>query len=371
MAKLNLMNFDARVREVFENNSDKLFAFNKLMLDTYNGTLEADITIKEANEQIRAMFKKVIGVGENATKADVRKAIKRNQQVLFDLIEEVVPNLLQTSWQDNPFFNEFVETRNLDIGDQATFYTEDETILTVSKVSGNHWDLDRQRLGKGASYSVATSWYGIAVYSEYERLLTGAEDFSTFVNKLFEAVDRYVNESIYQAMIAAAEQLPGGATGAGQWVKTGDLTEATKEVFVQLIEDVQMATGMDVVIMGTKTALSKLEGMQDINWISEDMKVARNTTGRIGYWEGIRLVEIKQGFRLNDTTARLVDDKQLLIMPVGDNKFIKVINEGNPEMRQVNDNTVNQDMTYDYRYMFKMGVGVQIGLLFGVYNIAA
>jgi len=140
---------------------------------------------------------------------------------------------------------------------------------------------------------------------------------------------------------------------------------------MQLIEDVQMATGMEVVIMGTKTALSRLEGMQDINWVSEDMKVQRNTTGRIGYFEGIRLVEIKQGFRLNDTTQYLVDDKQLFIMPVGDNKFIKVINEGNPEMKQVNDNTVNQDMTYDFRYMFKLGVGVQIGLLFGVYNIAA
>jgi hypothetical protein len=111
--------------------------------------------------------------------------------------------------------------------------------------------------------------------------------------------------------------------------------------------------------------------MQDINWISEDMKVARNTTGKIGFWEGIRLVEIKQGFKLNDTSARLVDDKQLLIMPVGDNRFIKVVNEGQPEMRQVNDNTTNLDMTYDYRYMFKMGVGVQIGLLFGVYNIVA
>ena len=88
-------------------------------------------------------------------------------------------------------------------------------------------------------------------------------------------------------------------------------------------------------------------------------------------FEGIRLVEIKQGFRLNDTTNRLVDDKQLLIMPVGDNRFIKVINEGQPEMRQVNDNTTHQDMTYDYRYMFKMGVAIQIGLLFGVYNIAA
>lgn len=368
----NLMMFDARVREVFENEENKLFAFQKLMMDVANGCeLEGGLTVKEANDKIVSMFRKVIGVTETSTKAEVRKAIRRNEKVLFELIEEVVPNLLRTGWAENPFFNEFVEMRNLDIGDQAVFYTEDETILTVSKVSGNHWDIDRQRLGKGASYSVETSWYGIAVYSEYERLLTGAEDFATFVKKLYEAVDRYVNESIYQAMITAADQLPGGSDGNGQWVKTGDLTAATKAVFMQLVEDVQMATGMDVVIMGTKVALSKLEGMQDIQWVSDDMKVQRNTTGRIGYFEGIRLVEIKQGFRLNDTTQRLVDDKQLLIMPVGDNKFIKVINEGEPEMRQVNDNTFHQDMTSDYRYMFKIGVGVQIGLLFGVYNIAA
>lgn len=371
MSKLNLMNFDAKVREVFENDEQHLVAFNKLMLDTANGNFEEGITAKDANEKIVSMFKKVIGVNENSTKAEIRKAIRRNQQVLFDLIEEVVPNLLQTGWQDNPFFNEFVQISNIDIGDQNMFYTEDETILTVSKVSGNHWDIDRQRLGKGSSFSIETSWYGIAVYSEYERLLTGAEDFATFVTKLYEAVDRFVNESIYQAMISAAEQLPGGATGSGQWVKTGNLDAAEKQVFMQLIEDVQMATGMDVVIMGTKTALSRLEAMQDINWVSNDMKVERNTTGRIGYFEGIRLVEIKQGFRLNDTTQRLVDDKQLLIMPVGDNKFIKMVNEGQPEMRQVNDNTTNLDMTYDYRYMFKFGVGVMIGLRFGVYNIAA
>lgn len=368
---MKLMSFDARVREVFENNEEQLNAFKKLMLDTANANFEEGITVKEANKKIVEKFMSVIGCNEYSTKAEIRKAIKRNQQVLFDLIEEVVPNLLQTGWQENPFFNEFVETKHIDIGDKNVFYTEDETLLTVSKVSGNHWDIDRQRLGKGASFSVETSWYGIAVYSEYERLLTGAEDFSTFVNKLYEAVDRYVNESIYQAMLSASEQLPGGTDGNGQWVKTGALDAAEKIKFLQLIEDVQMATGMEVVIMGTKTALSRLEAMQDINWISEDMKVARNTTGKIGYWEGIRLVEIKQGFKLNDTSARLVDDKHLLIMPVGENKFIKVVNEGQPEMRQVNDNTFHQDMTYDYRYMWKMGVGVQINLLFGVYNIVA
>lgn len=368
MAKL--MNFDAHVREIFENDDAKFASFNKLMLDVANDNLEDGITIKEANAKITAMFKKIIGCDENSSKAEVRKAIRKNQQVLFDLIEEVVPNLLQSGWQDNPFFNEFVETRNIDIGDQNVFYTEDETILTVSKVSGNHWDLDRQRLGKGTTFSVATSWYGIAVYSEYEKLLTGLEDFATFVTKLYEAVDRFVNESIYEAFVSAASELPGGAGGAGQWVKTGDLGDATKDAFMTLIEDVQMATGMDVVIMGTKAALSKLEGMQKIDWVSNEMKNERYTTGRLGYFEGTRLVEIKQGFKLNDTTHRLVDDKQLFIMPVGDNKFVKVVNEGQPEMRQVQDNVTNQDMTYDFRYMFKIGVGVQIGLRFGVWNIA-
>ena len=364
-----LINFDSHVREVFENDENKFFAFNKLMLDTANGTFEEGISAKEASAKIVSMFRQAIGIDEKATRTEVRRAIRRNQQVLFDLIEEVVPNMLQSGWSDNPFFNEFVETRNIEIGDQNVFYTEDETILTVSKVYGNHWDLDRQRLGKGASFTVETSWYGIAVYSEYEKLLVGLEDFSTFVTKLYEAVDKFVNESIYQAMLSAAAQLPGGATGSGQWVKTGALDAAEKATFMQLIEDVEMATGMEVVIMGTKSALSRLENMQDIQWVSEDMKVQRNTTGRIGYFEGVRLVELKQGFRLNDTTQYLIDDKQLFIMPVGDNRFIKVVNEGQPEMRQVNDNTTNQDMTYDYRYMFKMGVGVQIGLLFGVYNI--
>lgn len=368
MAKL--MNFDAHVREVFDNDDAKFMSFNQLMLDVANNTLEEGITAKEANAKITTMFKKIIGCDEHSTKAEIRKAIRKNQQVLFDLIEEVVPNLLQSGWQDNPFFNEFVETRNIDIGDQNVFYTEDETILTVSKVSGNHWDLDRQRLGKGTTFSVTTSWYGIAVYSEYEKLLTGLEDFATFVTKLYEAVDRFVNESIYEAFVSAAAELPGGVGGAGQWVKTGNLEDSTKDKFMTLIEDVQMATGMDVVIMGTKAALSKLEGMQKIDWVSNEMKNERYTTGRLGYFEGIRLVEIKQGFKLNDTTKRLVDDKQLFIMPVGDNKFVKVVNEGQPEMRQVQDNVTNQDFTYDFRYMFKLGVGVQLGLRFGVWNIA-
>ena len=369
----NLMTFDAHVRGIFENDETKFVAFNKLMTDASVNKYEEGITAEDANAKIRRVFREAIGVSENATKLEIRKAMKKraNAQVLFDLIEELVPNLLKTGWADNPFFREFVEERYLADGDDNIFYSEDNSILTVSKVSGSQWDLDRQRLGKGSSFSIETSEYGIAIYSEYEKLMVGLEDFSTFITKIYEAIDRFVNEAIYQALMDAAEKLPGGSSGAGQWVKTGDLDSNTRGTLVQLVEDVQMATGAgEVVIMGTRAALSKVTGLQNVEWISDDMKKERHTTGRIGMWEGIRLVEIKQGFVLNDTSKKLVDDKRLFVMPVMDNKFIKLVNKGEDQLREVQDKTLNQDMTYDYRYMFELGVGVIINLIFGEWILA-
>ena len=366
----NLMNFDARVREVFENDSAKLLAFNKLMLDTYNGTLEADITIKEANEQIRAMFNKIIGVGENATKADIRKAIKRNQQVLFDLIEEVVPNLLQTGWQDNPFFNEFVETRNLDIGDQAMFYSEDETLLTVSKVSGNHHNMIRQRLGAGRHFAVTTEWFGLKIYSDFERVLTGAEDWASFVAKVADAVNRYIFDAVYAAMRGAQANL------GSNWVKSFAIDAANKQTLVKMCQDISMATGSEVVLFGTRTVLSSLSAMADVNWAPESIKEEYYRNGGVlGNWEGFRVAEIGQGLKrgASITSASVeyqMDSDKLFIIPVSvANKFIKVVNEGDSQISQVTDKDTNRDMSYEYEMQFKMGISVILNTVFGVVDI--
>ena len=76
----NLMNFDARVREVFENDIAKLFAFNKLMLDTAKNTFEEGISAKEASAKIVSMFKEIIGVDEHASKADILSFVGRTQK---------------------------------------------------------------------------------------------------------------------------------------------------------------------------------------------------------------------------------------------------------------------------------------------------
>lgn len=337
--------------------------FSRLMFDTARG--EEKVSKEEANGKIREIMFSILGVDEKASRKTLRQAIRRHKNDIFEVIENTVEDLLVSGWGDNPFFNEFVEIRSAADGDTNSFYTEDEVILTVSELSGNHHDLIRQRLGEGKSFSVKTSWYGVKIYTEYELFMAGRVDWAGFVQKIYEAVDKHLNDMLYASVMSAGDQV----VPSSQFVKTGAIDEAHRDELMTLIEDVQMATGDEVVIMGTKSALSRLNKLVETNWISNDMKNERHTTGRLGMWDGIRLVEIPQRFADNDTTVKLVDNKKLLIMPVADNRFVKVFNEGDAQFKEVSDGTTNMDKTIEYEYQFKMGVATIIGKKFGMWTI--
>lgn len=334
MAKF--MQFDMNVKNVFENDESNYDSFNKLMLDYSHDMLDG-ISAREANDKIVEIFRNIIGCDEKSTKAEIRRGIRRNQNLIFDLIEVVIDDALISGWQENPFFKEFVEVRNLAMHDKNEFYVPDDSVLSVMKVSGNHHDLLRQRLGAGKTFSVETSWCGIKVYAEFERLLTGLEDFSTLVGKITEAFDRYVNQALYETLIGI------GTTLGSQWYKASAINDTTKETLRTLVMDVSMATGSEVVIMGTYAALSKVYDLTNVSWASGDMKNEKYTTGRFGYWEGIRLVELKQGFKLNDTTQYLIANDVLFIMPVGIEPMIKLVYEGDTQTYQVQDAGTHMD----------------------------
>ena len=134
------MNFDLNVKNAFDNNEETYMSFNKLMMDAAHGNLDG-VTPKQANDKIVEMFRNVIGVDEHATKAEVRKAIRRNQTAVFEIIEEVIDDMLVSGWQQNPFFREYVDVRNLAMGDKNAFYVADNSVLSVMKISGNHHDI--------------------------------------------------------------------------------------------------------------------------------------------------------------------------------------------------------------------------------------
>lgn len=133
--------------------------FSQLMFDTGMGVPKVDK--KVANDKIREVMFSILGVNQNSSRKELKKAIRRHGVEIFEVIEETVENLLVSGWGSNPFFNEFVEIRNANDGDTNEFYVKDDVILTVSEVSGNHHDLLRQRLAEGQTFRVKTSWYGV------------------------------------------------------------------------------------------------------------------------------------------------------------------------------------------------------------------
>lgn len=357
----NFANFSMDVREALVD-ADKYANFSKLMLDTAHGKVES-YSDAEANDKIREIFHSIMGTTKESSKREIRNAMRKHKYDIFEVIEEVVEDKLVSGWGENPFFREFVEMKSAAFGDKNEFVTEDKSVLTVAEISGGHHNIERQALGFGEVFSVKTSWIGLKVYAEYESFMAGRVDWAKMINKITEAVNEYVNATLYKAVMGAGASLP----AQEQFNLTGTLT---KEKLIQLVDDVQTATGREAVIMGTKAALAKVTALGDVQWISNNMKDEMNKTGRLGLFEGIRLVEIPQVFAKNDTSVRMVDNNKLMIMPATDNKFVKFFNEGEAQITETTNGDVNRDMTIEYEYQTKLGLAVVITYIFGVYTFS-
>ena len=121
--------------------------------------LENNLTFE--NKKIVEKFRAALGIEPTDKPHQVRRAIKAHKDLVFAIIEETIDEMLITGWMNNPFFMQFVDVRNLALGDENDFYVEDDSILSVSKVSGNHHNMIRQRLGANRHFSVAGEWYGL------------------------------------------------------------------------------------------------------------------------------------------------------------------------------------------------------------------
>jgi hypothetical protein len=360
------------VAKIFESKECGFEGYYDLMSDLaqgkvcYNSNGE-EVSKEKANNELRKVMYAVLGVEEGTKGTKLLQAMRRHKLDVFEVTETILEDMLKTGWGENPFFNEFVEIKNADDDETNEFYSETSAVLTVSELAGGHHNLYRQRLPEGKVFTIPTSWWGVKIYAEFLRFIAGKVDWAKFIQEVYKAFDKKVNSLLYAALNSVGDQLPAG----GQWVKNIPLTSETKATFDELIEDVKTANGSDVTLMGTRTALGKLVNLDNVNWISEQAKNDRYTMGRLGFYEGVRLAEIPQVFADNDTTTKLVDDARILVMPNLDNKFIKMFNEGLAQIKEISDGTTNTDMTMEYEYQRKMGVGVVIGRLFGIVNITA
>lgn len=314
---------------------------------------------KSIDDQIRERITKDILGGAEFNYRTYRKY----KNDIYEVMEVILDQTLPEGWKDNEFFNRFVDERRVDLGDTNEFYAEDNTFLTVSRFSGNHWDTVRERFDLGTSFQVQTSWFEVHFYNEFERFMKKLDSFTKMMDKARKSFLQFFQDAIYTAFSNMGDYVPDEFSGHGALS-----TDTEKEALLAIVEKVATATGHKPVLVGSASALRKLQGKLEDNWIPESSKEERKKTGVVSYWEGYELVVLPQVFKAGTFEFELSNDKILIV--ANNTRPIKFVYEGESRMKQVDDNKENRDMTYEAQIQVKAGVGVVVDHVCGEWTLA-
>lgn len=310
---------------------------------------------KYADEAIRQAFFEILGE-DRLTWAGWRN----HKNEIFTIMETVLNTNLPLAWENSPFYDQFVETKNGALGDKNEFVVEDNSILVATSFAGNHWDTDRKKLPGNESFALKTEWFYIRLYDDFERFMKRAATIVDFINKMQKGMSNTIDNRVCTSFNGAGTYLP----AAFQVTGTYDRMKMS-----ELIQRVQQAVQKNVVLAGSKTALASIAEGIDAKWIANSQKEEMATTGAVivNTGLGVKGVEIPQTFdRYSYNFA--VDNKSILVLPDNE-KFIKVYFEGDTRARELG-MTDTHDQTIDTQIQTKVGVGCVFSNVFGKYTLA-
>ena len=264
-----------------------------------------------------------------------------------------------------------MDYRNLALGDAYEFYSEKDVILSIAKVGVSHHDYILQRLGKGQATTIPYQRYGAAIGIDLNMYMIGRERFDELVNAISKAFTVQIQQEIYAQLLSAASAIP-SAISAG-FVGSGALSSTTKDNFDAIISNVETANESPVVILGTKTALKKINALSDINWRAASLKEDVSHSGRMGDYEGTVLMELPQRFTSADNLTPLVNNTKLWILPADQtDKFIKMVDVGETEIDEITQKGEEHGRWDDigkYEVQRSYGIATMLGRYFGQWTL--
>jgi hypothetical protein len=335
-------------------------ALIKLCVDAYKSPSISfsggSITKDQAGEAIRQQFIELMG-----TDKPDQRTYRKHVPEIFEIVEVVLDQLITNgSITSSPFFDQFVEYRDTNLGDSTEFFVEDRTMLTISEIADGHLNLRRQKLDTGDSFTVKTKVYGAKVYGDFLRFITGRLDWAGLVRKIDEAMRKKMAEDIYTNFMGAAAYLP------SEFKQTGTFTDAK---ISDLISKVRTANGYaPVVIAGTLNALKKMNApfASQSFLVSQEMANQINQNGILNVYQGVPLLEIPQVFITNTFTFKL-DDDQLFVLPAN-SKPIKVVREGQSIIEERKDGAM--DMSMEHTFITRYGIATVFNVAYGSYDMS-
>ena len=290
--------------------------------------------------------------------ASLFQAFRRNNIVMFEIIEEIVNVSISEDVIDCPFVDRFVEVKNRYLGDRSAWYSEGG-LLSVASFAGNHWDTNRQALDGGEEFTLPKEWVYIHVYEELERFLLGITTLEKLLDVVYKSFNKYFKDRLYVQFQNVASCVPVEFTRRGN----------SEEEVGALCDLVAAAGGYSsLTIAGTKAALRKLANIVPDKMFAASQREAKAKTGSIGDWEGNSLMVIPQVLK-SGTFELALNDSHLFIMG-GDVKPIKLEFIGDTRSDIDTEGKKNNDMSVDVQVQTCFGLGLVLPPYFGLFTFA-
>jgi hypothetical protein len=324
----------------------------ELAIDTIKNKVPSNYSKTDTSEALRQAF---IDANGGSTKIDIKSFRKHPE--LYEIMEEIIPVMIQEGLTGDEFFMNFVDYRNIALGDEIDFWAEDNSTFLVATIAEGLQSVRRQRLDAGEKVTIGTSLKAIKIYEELNRLLCWTCDFNRFVQKVSEAMTKEIYAEVY------AEFNGISATTAGMssdYYKTGSFSE---DILLGLIDHTESANGGSAVITGTRSALRKVTSAV----VSESAKEDMYGMGYYGKFNGTPMVVVRQRHAVGTDTF-LLDDSKIYVTS-GNEKFIKMVNEGTGLILD-SDPMLRNDIQKEYLYTQRFGSGLLLSTRLSVYSIS-
>jgi hypothetical protein len=322
----------------------------KLSLDAYNGKPVDKYDVDSMNKALRAAITEACGGEWNFYK------FQKNKWDVYAIIAQTMPVALKASLDGA--FGDMAEIRDTALGDKNYFVVPNNDLFKVYTVARGDYDVERQTIVSN-SFTVATQKKLIKIYTEIDLFIAGKIDWTEVVARVTKSFGAYVGELIYNTMYAsyAAIGTPYKQTGA-----------FSADTMLELISQVQAASGASrVQIFGTQIALANVT---DGAGYSDAEKRRFNEFGFYDLFRGNAMYMFPQAYKAG-TTTKAVNDQCVFILPDVGEKIVKVVFEGDPEVRD-SDGTARNDGQPEFLFGRMIGAAsltVQEGL-YGMYKFA-
>ena len=272
---------------------------------------------------------------------------RENKNILFELIEEVVNEVLPARVIEQ--YGSFADIRVFGQGEKPIFSVKTSQASKqrakkfVTKV-GLAGVYEVFKLGRAEeAFEVRTSAIGGAAQIGFEEFLDGRVDFAEVTRIVYEGMEELIAKEVAHALKASINQLP----PANRVVANGfDEAEFDRLIYVA------SAYGVPAIYCTYEFAVKMIP--QEAWRYTEGMKEELWRTGRLANYKGHIVTILEQGFEDETNSRKVIDPGYCWIIPSGANsKPVKIAFEGNTLVQELDN---RGDWSKEIQVYRKVGV---------------